>query len=191
MDYALAEQTKEALEETYKTVVLAYHRLWEIMLLAEEYLDEGEELSTPLLDLQETYINGEKVYRGIIYSLLPRERDFVMLHQIKRVWTYAAMSLFAKIPEKYESVFAYFIIYLPAGFWDVDNRPIRYIINGMRRCKLIPDDNYKHLMYAVQGEIDNENPRVEIYIFDGNRQREQMSNIVKCFSEVKKPAQNT
>lgn len=187
MNYLLYEEMQEAIEDAYQTIMLLYYRLWEKMLMIQDNLKEGEKMKTVLYELQEAEIDGEKVYRGIIYTLLPRARNFELNNQIRRTWLYTSIRLFSKIQEKYDSVYLKFVIYLPAGRWDVDNRPLKYIIDGIRHCGLIPDDSYKHVMYSVHGEIDNKTPRVEIYIFDGKKERRQIFNIREKFPNIKTP----
>lgn len=187
MNYLLYEEMQEAIEDAYQTIMLLYYRLWEKMLMLQDNLKEGEKMKTVLYELQEAEIDGEKVYRGIIYTLLPRARNFELNNQIRRTWLYTSIRLFSKIQKKYDSVYLKFVIYLPAGNWDVDNRPLKYIIDGIRHCGLIPDDSYKHVMYSVHGETDNKNPRVEIYIFDGKKEREHNLSIREKFPNIKTP----
>lgn len=50
--------------------------------------------------------------------------------------------------------------------WDVDNRAINHIINGIKLSRLIADDSWNKMSYMLIGGIDKENPRTEIWVYD-------------------------
>ena len=58
--------------------------------------------------------------------------------------------------------------------WDVDNKYVKPIADGLILSKVIQDDNMTKMSYCVKGEY-SEIPHTEIYVFD--------SKIVENFLE--------
>ncbi len=66
---------------------------------------------------------------------------------------------------RFDAAFCLIVIKAPSKkIWDVDNRAIKPIIDGIRYLRIVPDDNWKHLTYMVTGKIDNGKPETEVYV---------------------------
>ena len=52
--------------------------------------------------------------------------------------------------------------------WDIDNKTIKPIIDGLVTSRVIEDDSIKKLFYCVKGNYDK-NPHTEVTIFDGKK----------------------
>jgi len=73
-------------------------------------------------------------------------------------------------PINFNTVFCYIKIFLPnTGPWDLDNRCIEFVINGIRYARLIKDDSAKYIKFLISGDIDKLNPRTEIYLTEAEK----------------------
>jgi hypothetical protein len=87
-------------------------------------------------------------------------------------------ALWSLIPcPKFDKAFVYVKIYLPSNGWDVDNRDVKPIINGIARADVIPDDTYDHVAYAVDGGYD-ETPHTIVHIFSYSIAAEMLPHIM-------------
>jgi hypothetical protein len=87
-------------------------------------------------------------------------------------------ALWSLIPcPKFDKAFVYVKIYLPSNGWDVDNRDVIPIINGIVRADVIPDDTYDHVVYAVDGGYDK-TPHTIVHIFSYSMAAEILPHIV-------------
>lgn len=68
---------------------------------------------------------------------------------------------------EFDRAFCLVVFYLPVSQpWDPDNRSIKYLLDGLRYARVIKDDSWDHLAYGVLGQVDQKNPRTEIYVTD-------------------------
>lgn len=47
---------------------------------------------------------------------------------------------------------------------DLDNLAFNTILNSLRYSKIIDDDSWNELAFSIDGDVDRENPRTEIYV---------------------------
>lgn len=59
--------------------------------------------------------------------------------------------------------------------WDIDNKYIKPIADGLILSNVIQDDNMTKMFYCVKGEY-SENPHTEIYVFDSKNLTEFLEN---------------
>lgn len=52
--------------------------------------------------------------------------------------------------------------------WDIDNKTIKCIVDGLVSAKVIEDDSIDKMFYCVKGNYDK-NPHTEITIFEGKK----------------------
>lgn len=76
----------------------------------------------------------------------------------------------AEITKEYENLFnnevcIYIKIFDNILGWDVDNKFIKPISDGLILSKVIKDDNMTKMSYCVKGEF-SDTPHTEIYVFD-------------------------
>lgn len=64
---------------------------------------------------------------------------------------------------RFDKVFVYVKVFHP-GQWDIDNRDIGPILNGIVRSRLVRDDTYNNIAYGMEGHF-SENPHVVVHIF--------------------------
>ena len=64
-------------------------------------------------------------------------------------------------------IFVYVKYFYPGKNWDIDNKAIKPIIDGIVRAGVVEDDTYNRVAYGIEGGI-KENPLTIIYIFDYN-----------------------
>lgn len=72
-------------------------------------------------------------------------------------------------------VFIYIKIFDNILGWDVDNKYIKPIADGLILSKVIKDDNISKMSYCVRGEFSEE-PHSEIYVFDSRNITEFLEN---------------
>lgn len=73
------------------------------------------------------------------------------------------------------AVFIYIKIYDKILGWDVDNKYIKPIADGLVIANVISDDNITKMSYAVTGEY-SDNPHTEIYVFDSEKLNQFLEN---------------
>jgi hypothetical protein len=61
--------------------------------------------------------------------------------------------------------------------WDVDNRVFKYIIDGIRYTKIIPDDSSKYLTFMVTGIPKSEEIKTEILVIEYKKVKEKLAEI--------------
>lgn len=66
---------------------------------------------------------------------------------------------------------------------DLDNRANKYLVDGIRYSRIIPDDSWTHLSFLVMGAVDRENPRTELYLFDAEK---RLDMLLKWIEEIRK-----
>lgn len=60
--------------------------------------------------------------------------------------------------------------------WDIDNKYIKPIADGLIMSKVIQDDNITKMFYCVKGDY-SENPHTEIYVFEPENMEKFVKNI--------------
>lgn len=72
-------------------------------------------------------------------------------------------------------VFIYIKIYDKLLGWDIDNKYIKPIADGLIHSNVIKDDNITKMCYAAKGEY-SENPHTEVYVFDAKKINKFLDN---------------
>lgn len=67
-----------------------------------------------------------------------------------------------------DSIFIFIKIFDKIHGWDVDNKYIKPISDGLTLSKVISDDNINKMFYCAKGEY-SENPHTEVYVFDSKK----------------------
>lgn len=102
------------------------------------------------------------IMRGATFRLQREIRDRWM-HWI--VYAYLA----SKISITFEQALVVITIYTEGKHvWDADNRSVHAILNGIRNCRLIKDDDWSHMAYLVRGFGGQETNRTDIAVLDAN-----------------------
>lgn len=57
---------------------------------------------------------------------------------------------------------------------DPDNMAFKLILDALRYNKIIPNDSIKEITFRVEGNVDRENPRTEIYVFEYRDFKEEL-----------------
>lgn len=82
-------------------------------------------------------------------------------------WINNMVSVLSKLKEcpKLCNIFVWIKFFLPTRGWDIDNRDVKPIIDGIRYSgKLIGDDTFNNVSYGCKGEYSIETPHTEVYI---------------------------
>ena len=96
-------------------------------------------------------------------------------HTHKRILTNIA-EITRKFENQFENeVFIYIKIFDKILGWDVDNKYIKPVSDGLILSKVILDDNISKMSYCVRGEFSEE-PHTEIYVFDSKNISEFLEN---------------
>lgn len=89
----------------------------------------------------------------------------------------------ARITEQYSNlftnneVFIYVKVFDNILGWDIDNKDIKPISDGLILSNVIKDDNITKMYYAVKGEY-SEIPHTEIYILDSKKITKFLENFI-------------
>lgn len=79
-----------------------------------------------------------------------------------------------------DSIFIFIKIFDKIHGWDVDNKYIKPISDGLTLSKVISDDNINKMFYCAKGEY-SENPHTEVYVFDSKK----IDDFLKIYSMPK------
>ena len=74
-----------------------------------------------------------------------------------------------------DAVFIYIKIFDKILGWDVDNKYIKPVADGLILSHVISDDNITKMTYCVKGEY-SETPHTEIYVIDNQKLIEKYGN---------------
>ncbi len=139
-----------------------YNILYEINIYNKSVEFEQEKISTIDTDYNaEVSSNILKIY---VPETLPSYKN-IKTHAQKRI-----LLNISEITKPFSNLFndqvcVFIKIYDKINNWDVDNRNIKPICDGLIASKVIQDDNIDKMFYCVKGEYSN-NPHTEIYVFD-------------------------
>ncbi|MEL7564976.1 MAG: hypothetical protein AAGU27_08830 [Dehalobacterium sp.] len=126
-----------------------------------------------------TYENG--IVKFLVPELPPLIRAKDSIHaKIKYHWQDIIVYAYAKagINVRFNHGFCLIKMYHQMGApWDADNRVYKYIIDGIRHTKMIPDDSIKHLSYMVTGISNHEESKTEILVCEFDKIKEKMIQI--------------
>lgn len=76
-----------------------------------------------------------------------------------------------------DEVFIYIKVFDKILGWDIDNKFIKPISDGLILSKVIKDDNISNMFYCAKGEF-SEKPHTEVYIFDGKNMSKFLESTV-------------
>lgn len=87
--------------------------------------------------------------------------------RIRNHWLGMIRKALAGINIRFTHALCVIIIYAPSpAVWDADNRAVKFIIDAMRYCRIVPDDTWDNLSYMVTGIADQKRPRTEVYVVE-------------------------
>ncbi|MED0738532.1 hypothetical protein [Aneurinibacillus thermoaerophilus] len=167
-----AEKLKEQLKRTYESTKLASIHLGQQIEALEQEKDKVSFLSIPDHSFG---ASAEILASGVIRVTIP---DIPPSHEIERndvnkeIRRYYAGMVANPIRslnflEKIKHAVVLIVYYYPNYvIRDGDNRAVKPLLDGIRYSRIIEDDNWKYLSFTVCGELDKQNPRTELYLFD-------------------------
>lgn len=94
---------------------------------------------------------GNYTYKNILYNITNITKDYKNLFKNKQVCIYIEV-----FDNKKENC------------WDIDNKTIKPIIDGLVESKVIEDDSIGKMFYCVKGSSDK-NPHTEVTIFEARK----------------------
>jgi hypothetical protein len=174
----LEERESENIYQAYKAAVTAMVNLHPLAIpkpMDDMYLNPipGSPGTTA------TYENG--IVKFVVPELPPhiRAEDSIQA-KIKYHWREMIVYAYVKagINVRFNHAFCLIKIYHQLGApWDVDNRIYKYIIDGIRYTKMIPDDSSKHLSYMVTGIQNSNELKTEILVSDFEEVKDKLALI--------------
>lgn len=153
-----------------------YNILSEIKLYNNNTEFEYEKIKT----IDDEYIAevNNNILKIHIPEVLPSYKN-LKTHTHKRILLNVAECT-KKFSNLFDSeVFIYVKIFDNILGWDVDNKYIKPIADGLIFSQVIKDDNMTKMSYAVKGEY-SENPHTEIYVCDS---KNVISNLENCCTQ--------
>ena len=108
---------------------------------------------------------NDNILKIYVPEVLPSYKN-IKTHTHKRI----TLNI-SKITEKYadtftgKEVFIYIKVFDKVLGWDIDNRYIKPISDGLILSKVIKDDNLSEMFYCAKGEI-SDIPHTEIYVLE-------------------------
>ena len=148
-----------------------YNLLTEIKLYNNTEEIESEKIKT--IDNEYKATLTDDILKIYVPEVMPSYKN-LKTHAHKKI-----LLNIAEVTKKFEGqfkepVFIYIKIFDKIMGWDVDNKYVKPIADGLILSKVIQDDNMTKMSYCVKGEY-SEIPHTEIYVFD--------SKIVENFLE--------
>lgn len=140
-----------------------------------EIYEQVNFLNDTYTDNEIHFINNEymaKLKDNILYLYIPEK-----LPNLKNRSSYAHKQIIlniAKITKTYEKLFydkfviVIVKIYEKRKVWDVDNRTIKPIQDGLIHGGVIKDDNLFNCCYMVQG-FYSDTPHIEVFVLEANK----------------------
>lgn len=153
---------------------IRYNLLSEIKLYNQTKEFEYERIKTLDDDYQAEYRNNMlKIY---IPEVMPSYKN-LKTHTHKRILLNVAdkTKMFANMFDG--EVIIYIKVFDKIQTWDIDNKFIKPISDGLIMSGVIKDDNISKMFYCAKGEF-SENPHTEVYIFEGKNVSDFLENIV-------------
>lgn len=162
MQRALVKQLKQIYEEAEAHKLLC----WAVLTELEDETEWSGELTQEekTLDAEASY-NG-KVLKIVINDLLPR-RCNVKSGMMRTYWIRNIIRAVKRLntPVSFEKALCVIKMFIPrVGEWDVDNRAVSAVINGLCAARVVPSDNWDRLSLWLIGDVDKKRPRTEVYV---------------------------
>lgn len=147
----------------------------------------SEMKNTPDLPSEVADVPGAaaEVENGVLHisvmECLPRVCDTKGAARLRNHWLGLIRKALAGINISFKHALCVILIYAPSSFlWDVDNRAIKFILDALRYCRVIPDDTWNNLSYLVTGLAGVVDPKTEIYVIEmGNNYIDNILNMAK------------
>ena len=139
-----------------------YNLLTEIKLYNNTEEIESEKIKT--IDNEYKATLTDDILKIYVPEVMPSYKN-LKTHAHKKI-----LLNIAEVTKKFEGQFKepvliYIKIFDKILGWDVDNRYVKPIADGLILSKVIQDDNMTKMSYCVKGEY-SEIPHTEIYVFD-------------------------
>lgn len=154
------ELDEQALIKTYESIERARIELYRAV---NHTIKKGElpEIILPADDCKVEYNND--IIKISIPDYPPKTR--YAKQRAKERWTNNVLFAIRSIKPlpQFKQVFVLIVFYIPSEIWDVDNRDVSPIINGIRYSRIVESDSYQHVSYAVAG-YHSDVPHTNIYI---------------------------
>lgn len=76
----------------------------------------------------------------------------------------------------FDKIFTWIKCFNPVSAYDVDNKFVKPILDGISRSRLIKDDGAGTVKYGFEGFFDRENPHMELYLYGDDNIPEFIKN---------------
>jgi len=140
----------------------------------ESLKEEGVEFDTGFIDSEA--VCGGGVLKIVVKDYPPRKclaESKISQRLLRYRWVKSVVDAVGKlrtggIYPVFEKAHCVITVYLPLSTsnWDIDNRALKFIIDGLRYSGIIADDTADKLAYTVIGEMDKDFPRTEIILVE-------------------------
>lgn len=140
-----------------------YNVLHEVKLYNKSLDFEYEKIKTIDSDYSAELVND--VLKIYVPEVIPSYRN-LKTHNSKRILLNIA-EITKPFAEQFDTeVFIYVKVFDNILGWDIDNKYIKPIADGLILSRVIKDDNMTKMFYCAKGEY-SENPHTEIYVLNG------------------------
>jgi len=166
---------REWLVRQYNQLEIMRLELYDKICETKESLkEEGVEFDTSFIDSEAVY--GSGVLKIVVKDYPPRKclaESKISQRLLRYRWVKSVVDAVSKlraggIYPVFEKAHCVITVYLPlsTSSWDIDNRALKFIIDGLRYSGIIADDTADKLAYTVIGEMDKGFPRTEIVLVE-------------------------
>ncbi|NSW83987.1 MAG: hypothetical protein HPY90_12080 [Syntrophothermus sp.] len=156
---------QSVLKETYTMLEEARMTLWLEIVQHEALEGPLEPDKGPLIDQTVQVEKENDRVKITIKDILPRTQDMIKKTIMRNYWYTLMNHVLQKVNVHYDAIILTLKIFYPTrNSWDVDNRPVKFIIDSLRYNRVIADDSWDKLGLQILGGYDPDNPRTEIII---------------------------
>lgn len=172
---SLPHERLDWLIDYYNSLELKRLEAWKMLV---EVKDNFDELNlpidtTPIINSTATY--EREILKILINDYIPRKcliKERNNISPLRYHWLRAVSDPIKKLQASgvnlhFQKAFCIIRCYVPRNIaQDVDNIAYKIILDGLRYTKIINDDTWKQMSFMVDGDIDRENPKTEIYVME-------------------------
>lgn len=152
----------------------AWGMLQEVRKLAQKF-DMTKFIDvTPMIN-SEAQLNSDGVLKITVFDYLPRKCLIIEKGAITELTNHWLISINDALRRLYKTgvevhfkrADCFILPFVPHNREvDPDNMAFEIIINALRYNGIVPNDSIKEIAFRVEGDVDKENPRTEIYVFE-------------------------
>ncbi len=173
------------LKKYYRNAKRQEMEAWSMIQEIRKFIERGGLTDiidiTPMINSKATYQDG--ILKITVFDYLPRKcliEEKGVITELTNHWLDSINDAVRRLRATgvnfyFEKADCFIYPYVPHNREvDADNMAFEIIINALRYNKIIPNDSINELAFRVQGGVDKDNPRTEIYVINQRDFKEEL-----------------